>query len=138
MLLRFGRCLSQSSLRKTEGKVSPILVTLTSSSDSNFERSNISLKENKRDDVDPSQLIHSEGRRRNSTVFGRLSQLSTLPEDAPAKFYPSTTFDLSFMTSNLRIVRQVLCLSIKYNSGGNYLYFRLGVLECLFRELNCG
>ena len=33
--------------------MSPILVTLTSRSDSNFERSNISLKENKRDGVDP-------------------------------------------------------------------------------------
>ena len=32
--------------------MSPILVTPTSRSDSNFERSNISLKENKRDDVD--------------------------------------------------------------------------------------
>ena len=32
------------SLRKTVRKVSPILVTLTSRSDSNFERSNISLK----------------------------------------------------------------------------------------------
>ena len=32
------------SLRKTEGKVSPILVTLTPNSDSNFERSKISLK----------------------------------------------------------------------------------------------
>ena len=40
------------SLRKTVGKVSPILVTLTSRSDSNFERSNIGLKENKRDGVD--------------------------------------------------------------------------------------
>ena len=33
-------------------RVSPILVTLASRSDSNFERSNISLKENKRDGVD--------------------------------------------------------------------------------------
>ena len=40
------------SLRKTVGKVSPILVTLTSRSDSNFERSNISLNETKPDGVD--------------------------------------------------------------------------------------
>ena len=33
--------------------MSTVLVTLTSRSDSNFERSNISLKENKRDGVDP-------------------------------------------------------------------------------------
>ena len=33
-------------------RVSPILVTLTSRGDSNFERSNISLKENKPDGVD--------------------------------------------------------------------------------------
>ena len=33
--------------------MSPILATLTSRSDSNFERSNISLKENKRNGVDP-------------------------------------------------------------------------------------
>ena len=32
--------------------MSPILVTLMSRSDSNFEQSNISLKENKRDGVD--------------------------------------------------------------------------------------
>ena len=34
------------------GKVSPILVTPTLSSDSNFENSNIGLKSNKRDGVD--------------------------------------------------------------------------------------
>ena len=39
-------CKQGPSLRKTVEKVSPILVTLTSSSDSNFEWSNISLKEN--------------------------------------------------------------------------------------------
>ena len=41
------------SLRKTVGKVSPVLVTLTSRNDSNFESSNVSLKENKPDGVDP-------------------------------------------------------------------------------------
>ena len=40
------------SLRKTVGKVSPILVTLTSRSDSDFEISNVSLKE-KPDGVNP-------------------------------------------------------------------------------------
>ena len=40
------------SLRKTVGNVSPILVALTSCNDSNFERSNISLKETKPDGVD--------------------------------------------------------------------------------------
>ena len=38
--------------RKPYERVSPILFTLTSRSDSNFECSNISLKENKRDGVD--------------------------------------------------------------------------------------
>ena len=38
-------------LRKTVGKVSLILVTLTSRSDSDFESSNVSLKENKPDCV---------------------------------------------------------------------------------------
>ena len=33
--------------------MSPILVTLTSRSDSDFERSNVSLKENKPDGVNP-------------------------------------------------------------------------------------
>ena len=50
-----GICLHnmlQISLQKTVEKVSPILVTLTSRSDSDFEWSNISLKENKRDGVD--------------------------------------------------------------------------------------
>ena len=40
-------------MRKTVGKVSPILVTLTSRSDSDFERSNVSFKENKPDGVNP-------------------------------------------------------------------------------------
>ena len=40
------------NLRKTVRKVSPILVTLTSRSDSNFERLNISLKETKPDGID--------------------------------------------------------------------------------------
>ena len=42
------------SLRKTVGKVSPILVTLTSCSDSDFESSIVSFKENKPDGVNPS------------------------------------------------------------------------------------
>ena len=41
------------SVRKTVGKVSPILVTLTSRSDSDSESSNVSLKENKLDGVNP-------------------------------------------------------------------------------------
>ena len=41
------------SLRKSIGKVSPILVTLTSRSDSNFGSSNVSLKEAKPDGVIP-------------------------------------------------------------------------------------
>ena len=38
-------------------RVSPILVTLTSHSDSNYERSNISFKENKPDGVDPNSHL---------------------------------------------------------------------------------
>ena len=41
------------SLRKTVGKVSPTQVTLTSRNDSDFESSNVSLKENKPDGVNP-------------------------------------------------------------------------------------
>ena len=41
------------SLRKTVEKVSPILVTLMPCSDSDFERSNVNLKENKPDGVNP-------------------------------------------------------------------------------------
>ena len=40
-------CVIYISLRKTVGKASLILVTLTSRSDSDFKRSNVSLKENK-------------------------------------------------------------------------------------------
>ena len=40
-------------IRKTVGKVSPILVTLTSRSDSDFESSNVGLKENNPDGVNP-------------------------------------------------------------------------------------
>ena len=45
--------ISVHSLRKTVGKVSPILVTRTSRSDSDFGSSNVSLKENKPDGVNP-------------------------------------------------------------------------------------
>ena len=41
------------SLWKTVGKVSPILITLTSRSDSDFESSNVSLKKNKPHGVNP-------------------------------------------------------------------------------------
>ena len=40
-------------LRKTVEKVSPILVTLTSCSDSDVESSNVNLKENEPDGVNP-------------------------------------------------------------------------------------
>ena len=42
-----------NNLRKTVGKVSLVLVTVTSRSDSGVESSNVSLKENKPDDVNP-------------------------------------------------------------------------------------
>ena len=45
--------LCTNSLRKTVRKVSPILVTLTSRNDFDFESSNDSLKENKPDGVNP-------------------------------------------------------------------------------------
>ena len=50
-LIRRGKR-SYSVCGKPYERVSPILVTFTSRSDSNFERSNISLKENKRNGVD--------------------------------------------------------------------------------------
>ena len=60
------------SLRKTVEKASPILVTLTSSSDSDVESSNVSLKENKPDGVNPNSndtLLRS-----NSTTFERMKE----------------------------------------------------------------
>ena len=45
--------IKEYSLRKTAGKVSLILVTLTSRNDSDFQSSNVSLKENKPDGVNP-------------------------------------------------------------------------------------
>ena len=53
MTLMSHRTSAQLSLQKTVGKVSPILVMLTSRNDSNFESSNVSLKENKPDGVNP-------------------------------------------------------------------------------------
>ena len=44
------------SLWKTVGKASPILVMLTSRSDSDVESSNVSLKENKPDSVNPNSI----------------------------------------------------------------------------------
>ena len=47
MMYLFGFMCTIFSLRKTTGKVSPILITLTSRNDSDFESSNVSLRENK-------------------------------------------------------------------------------------------
>ena len=56
--------------------MSPILVTLTSRSDYNFERSNISLKGNKRDGVDLNSnglyITAFERTKEDSMVFCRL------------------------------------------------------------------
>ena len=49
----YSICFEEISLRKTVGKASPILVTLTSRSNSDFEHSNVNLKENKPDGVNP-------------------------------------------------------------------------------------
>ena len=65
------------SLRKTVEKVSLILVTVTSRSDSDFESSNVSLRENKHDGVNPNSndmdnyVRKNEGK--NSMFFDRLS-----------------------------------------------------------------
>ena len=53
--------------------MSPILVMLMLHSDSNFERSNISFKEDELDGVDPNSTIAFEIKK-NSTVFGRLNR----------------------------------------------------------------
>ena len=60
-LIKASHCFSQAShlfvfysvCGKPQEKVSPILVTLTSRDDSDFERSNVNLKENKPDGVNP-------------------------------------------------------------------------------------
>ena len=64
------------SLRKIVEKVSPILVTLTSRSNSNFEQSNIILKETEPECFDwkPNGLDYyvRNNEEKNSMVFGRL------------------------------------------------------------------
>ena len=61
----------QFSLRKTVGKVSSILVTVTSRSDSDFERSNVSIKENKPDGVNPnSNDIDCSVRKNEGKLYG--------------------------------------------------------------------
>ena len=57
--------------------MSPILVTLTSSSDSNFERSNTSLKENIPDGVDPNSDGHDYCVRKNEGKFYGCRQTDT-------------------------------------------------------------
>ena len=55
--------------------MSPILVTLTSRSDSDFERSNVSLKEDEPNGVNPNSNDIDYYARKNEgkiTVFGRL------------------------------------------------------------------
>ena len=72
--------------------MSPILVTLTSRNDSNFERSNIRLKENKRDGVDASYNCLNycvQKNEKNSMVLGRLTdKLSELFEGFILLFGP--------------------------------------------------
>ena len=63
-----------NSLRKTVGKASPILVTLTSRSDSDVESSNVNLKENKPDGVNPNSKDIDYYVRKNDMVFGRLNK----------------------------------------------------------------
>ena len=66
--------MSKFSLRKTVGKVSPILVTLTSRSDSDFESSNVSLKENKPDGVNPTLTISTTTFERTKEKFDSFRQ----------------------------------------------------------------
>ena len=54
--------------------MSPILVTLTSRSDSNFERLNINLKENKRDGVHPNPTVSNTGFERTKEKFDGFRQ----------------------------------------------------------------
>ena len=62
--------ISVSSLRKTVGRASPILVTLTSRSDSDVVSSNVSLKENKPDGVNPnSNDIDYYGRKNEGKIL---------------------------------------------------------------------
>ena len=59
---------SKTACGKSLEKMSPILVTLTSRSDSDFERSNVSLKESKPDGVNPKpndRLLRLKERRKN-------------------------------------------------------------------------
>ena len=63
-------CSFHCSLRKTVGKVSPILVTLTSRSDSNFESSNVNLKEAKPDGVIPNSNGIDYYVRKNEEFYG--------------------------------------------------------------------
>ena len=62
------------SLQKTVGKVSPILVTVTSRSDSDFERSNVSLKDNKPDGVNPNSNDIDYYLRKNEGKFDGFRQ----------------------------------------------------------------
>ena len=73
-------------------KVSPILVTLTSRSDSDFERSNHSLKENKPDGVDPNPNDLDYYVRKND---GKILSFSA---DCYRRF---SLFFLIYITSNL-------------------------------------
>ena len=61
------------SLRKTVGKVSPILFTLTTRNDSDFEISNVSLKENKPDGVNPNSddIDYYVRKNEKTMIFGR-------------------------------------------------------------------
>ena len=59
---------NQFSLQKTVVKVSPILVTLMSCNDSDFESSNVNLKENKPNGINPNSndinyyILKNEGK----------------------------------------------------------------------------
>ena len=118
------------SLRKTVGKVSPILVTLTSRSDSNFERSNISLKETKPDGVDWNSngldycVRNNEGKIRwfSADWSGERRLLSKIvllfntdKRTLCSKIWRAPTFENSWDFADWH--QSLLCQRLKYHGG---------------------
>ena len=111
--LAFGEVWSSDNLRKTVGKSALILVTLTLRSDSNFERSNVILKENKPDGVDPnSNDIEYNVRKNEGKIlwFSADCIVISWPQVASQSMY---TWHYSNMTWNSEFINVCFDLSVQ-------------------------
>ena len=103
--------------------MSPILVTFTSHSDSNFRRSNIGFKENQPDGVDQKSdgfyyYFQKKEGRKNSTVFGRLLSVDKKLSGRPLKSMNLTEYDTNpLVVSSICKITSTLRLKDRFQNA---------------------